>query len=57
MLLEIGNKTFKKSSIVDNEGYISMNDININKGNYNIIPTFKTDRKNILPFWIEVNKI
>ena len=57
MLLEIGNKTFKKSYIVDNEGYISMNDININKGNYNIIPTFKTDRKNILPFWIEVNKI
>ncbi len=57
MLLEIGNKTFNQYSTVDNEGYISMNDIDINKGNYNIIPIFKTDRKNILPFWIEINKI
>ena len=34
-----------------------MNDIYVNTGDYNIIPTFKTDRKNILPFWIEVNKV
>lgn len=57
MLLEIGNKIFNINSTVDNEGYIMMNDIDVNTGDYNIIPTFKIGRKNILPFWIEINKI
>jgi hypothetical protein len=34
-----------------------MENIHLNEGEFDITPFFRNERKNILPFWIEINKL
>ena len=57
MTLEIGNSVHSKKIYLDNEGFASMENIKVDEGDYDLIPFLTINRKNILPFWVEVKKL
>ena len=57
MTLEIGNSVHSKKIYIDDEGFASMENIKVDEGDYDLIPFLTVNRKNILPFWVEVKKL
>jgi len=57
MTLEIGNSVHSKKIYIDDEGFASMENIKVDEGDYDLIPFLTINRKNILPFWVEVKKL
>ena len=57
MTLEIGNNVHSKKIYIDDEGFASMENIKVDEGDYDLIPFLSINRKNILPFWVEVKKL
>ena len=56
MTLELGNNVYSNEVNVDKDGFVLMKDIKIYEGNYDLIPFLRSNRKNILPFWVEIKK-
>lgn len=57
MTLELGNNVYSTKVNVDKDGFVLMKDVKISGGNYDLIPFFRSNRKNILPFLVEVKKL
>ena len=57
MVIEVGSQVFSKKVETDDSGYVLMENIHLNEGEFDITPFFRNDRKNILPFWVEINKL
>ena len=57
MVIEVGSQVFSKKVETDDGGYLLMENIHLNEGEFDITPFFRIDRKNILPFWVEINKL
>ena len=57
MTLEIGNSVHSKKIYLDDGGFASMENIKVDEGDYDLIPFLTINRKNILPFWVEVKKL
>ncbi len=57
MVIEVGSQVFSKKVETDDGGYVLMENIHLNEGEFDITPFFRIDRKNILPFWVEINKL
>ncbi len=57
MVIEIGSQVFSKKVETDENGYVLMENIHLNEGEFDITPFFRNERKNILPFWVEINKL
>jgi hypothetical protein len=57
MTLEIGNSVHSKKIYLDDEGFASMENIKVDEGDFDLIPFLTINRKNILPFWVEVKKL
>ena len=57
MTLELGNNVYSTKVNVDKNGFVLMKDVKISGGDYNLIPFFRSNRKNILPFLVEVKKL
>ena len=56
MVIEVGNQVYSKKVEVDN-GYALMENIHLNEGEFDLTPLFRYERKNIFPFWVEINKL
>ena len=56
MTLEIGNNVFSNKVSIDEDGFVSMKDIKVLAGDYDLVPFLRLNRKNILPFWVEIKK-
>ncbi len=56
MTLEIGNNVFSNKVSIDEDGFVSMKDIKVLAGDYDLTPFLRLNRKNILPFWVEIKK-
>ena len=57
MTLEIGNSVHSKKIYLDDEGFARMENIKVDEGDFDLIPFLKINRKNTLPFWVEVKKL
>ena len=57
MVIEVGNQVYTKKVEVDDNGYASMENIHLNEGEFDLTPFFRYERKNIFPFWVEINKL
>ena len=57
MVIEVGSQVFSKKVETDDSGYVLMENIHLNEGEFDITPFFRYERKNILPFWVEINKL
>lgn len=57
MVIEVGNQVFSKKVEVDDNGYALMENIDLNEGEFDLTPFFRYERKNIFPFWVEINKL
>jgi arylsulfatase A-like enzyme len=57
MTLELGNNVYSTKVNVDKNGFVLMKDVEISGGDYDLIPFFRFNRKNILPFLVEVKKL
>ena len=57
MVIEVGSQVFSKKVEIDDSGYVLMENIHLNEGEFDITPFFRYERKNILPFWVEINKL
>ena len=57
MVIEVGSQVFSKKVETDENGYVLMENIHLNEGEFDITPFFRNERKNILPFWVEINKL
>jgi len=57
MTLELGNNVYSTKVNVDKDGFVLMKDVKISGGDYDLIPFFRSNRKNILPFLVEVKKL
>ena len=57
MVIEVGNQVFSKKVEVDDNGYALMENIHLNEGEFDLTPFFRHERKNIFPFWVEINKL
>ena len=57
MVIEVGSQVYSKKIEVDENGYVLMENIHLNEGEFDITPFFRNERKNILPFWVEINKL
>ena len=57
MILELGNNVFSSEVVVDKDGFVLMNRVEISKGDFDLVPFLKSNRKNILPFLVEVKKL
>jgi len=57
MVIEVGSQVFSKKAETDENGYVLMENIHLNEGEFDITPFFRNERKNILPFWVEINKL
>ena len=57
MILELGNNVYTSEVEVDNDGFVLMNRVEISKGDFDLVPFLKSNRKNILPFLVEVKKL
>ena len=56
MTLELGNNVYSNEVNVDKDGFVSMKDVKVSGGDYDLIPFLRLNRKNILPFWVEIKK-
>ena len=57
MVIEVGSQVFSKKVETDDNGYVLMENIHLNEGEFDITPFFRYERKNILPFWVKINKL
>tara|TARA_E500000178_G_scaffold355891_1_gene430374 strand:- start:2881 stop:4602 length:1722 start_codon:yes stop_codon:yes gene_type:complete len=57
MVIEVGSQVFNKKVETDDNGYVLMENIHLNEGEFDITPFFRYERKNILPFWLKINKL
>ena len=57
MTLEIGNNVYSSEVEVDIDGFVLMNGVEISRGDFDLVPFLKSNRKNILPFLVEVKKL
>lgn len=57
MTLELGNNVYSIKVNIDKDGFVLMKDVKISGGDYDLIPFFRFNRKNILPFLVEVKKL
>ncbi len=57
MTLELGNNVYSTKVNIDKNGFVLMKDVEISGGDYDLIPFFRFNRKNILPFLVEVKKL
>ena len=57
MVIEVGNQVYSKKVEVDDNGYALMENIHLNEGEFDLTPFFRYQRKNIFPFWVEINKL
>ena len=56
MTLELGNNVYSTELSIDQDGFVFMRNIKITEGDYDLTPFLRLNRKNILPFWVEVKK-
>ena len=56
MTLELGNNVYSTELSIDQDGFVFMRNIKITEGDYDLTPFLTFNRKNILPFWVEVKK-
>ena len=57
MVIEVGNQVFSKKVEVDDNGYALMENIDLNEGEFDLTPFFRYERKNIFPFWLEIDRL
>ncbi len=57
MVIEVGSQVYSKKVEVDDNGYALMENIHLNEGEFDLTPFFRYQRKNIFPFWVEINKL
>jgi len=57
MTLELGNNVYSTKVNIDKNGFVLMKDVEISGGDYDLIPFFRFNRKNIFPFLVEVKKL
>ena len=57
MTLELGNNVYRKEVNIDKDGFALMKQIKVSEGKYDLTPFFSLGRKNILPFWIEIERL
>ena len=57
MTLELGNNVYRKEVNIDKDGFALMKQIKVSEGMYDLTPFFSLGRKNILPFWIEIERL
>ena len=57
MTLELGNNVYRKKVNIDKNGFALMKQIKVFEGKYDLTPFFSLGRKNILPFWIEIERL
>ena len=57
MVIEVGSQVYSKKVEVDDNGYALMENIHLNEGEFDLTPFFRHERKNIFPFWVEINKL
>ena len=57
MVIEVGSQVYSKKVEVDDNGYALMENIDLNEGEFDLTPFFRYERKNIFPFWVEINKL
>ena len=57
MVIEVGSQVYSKKVEVDDNGYALMENIHLNEGEFDLTPLFRYERKNIFPFWVEINKL
>ena len=57
MVIEVGNQVFSKKVEVDDNGYALMENIDLNEGEFDLTPFFRYERKNIFPFWVEIDRL
>ena len=57
MVIEVGNQVFSKKVEVDDNGYALMENIHLNEGEFDLTPFFRYERKNIFPFWVEIDRL
>ena len=55
MVIEVGSQVYSKKVEVDDNGYALMENIHLNEGEFDLTPFFRYERKNIFPFWVEIN--
>ena len=56
MTLELGNNVYSTEVSINQDGFVFMRNIKITDGDYDLTPFLRLNRKNILPFWVEVKK-
>ena len=56
MTMELGNNVYSTKVGIDQDGFVFMRNIKILDGDYDLTPFLRLNRKNILPFWVEVKK-
>jgi arylsulfatase len=56
MTLELGDNVYSTEVSIDQDGFVFMRNIKIKEGDYDLTPFLRLNRKNILPFWVEVKK-
>jgi arylsulfatase len=54
MVIEVGSQVFSKKVETDENGYVLMENIHLNEGEFDLTPFFRYERKNIFPFWVEI---
>ena len=57
MVIEVGSQVYSKKVEVDDNGYALMENIHLNEEEFDLTPFFRHERKNIFPFWVEINKL
>ena len=57
MVIEVGNQVYSKKVEVDDNGYALMENIHLNEGEFDLTPFFRYERKNIFPFWVEIDRL
>ena len=57
MVIEVGSQVYSKKVEVDDNGYALMENIHLYEGEFDLTPFFRHERKNIFPFWVEINKL
>ena len=57
MVIEVGSQVYSKKVEVDDNGYALMENIHLNEGEFDLTPFFRYERKNIFPFWVEIDRL
>ena len=58
-ILELNQKVYSKSisKYFDTENFIELKNIRVDEGKYSLIPFLRNGNKNLLPFYLEIEKI